>query len=96
MSDLDKNVKRIHSDNIRRTCKIRAGLAAKDKPTEKAAEIFRRKAYEKMGNQNTCKNTGCVFYEEKPDCEAKETCAGYQEKQLSWKDAIMRHFMKGE
>ena len=47
MSSLDRNVKKIHFDNIRRTNRIRAGLAAKEKPTEKAEEIFRRKAYQK-------------------------------------------------
>lgn len=47
MSGRDKNTKKIHADNIRRTNKIRSGLAAKTKPTEKAAEHFRRKAYER-------------------------------------------------
>lgn len=47
MSGLDKNKKKIQAADIRKSCEIRADHAAKEKPTEKAAEHFKRKAYEK-------------------------------------------------
>jgi hypothetical protein len=47
MSGRDRNEKKIHADNIRRTNNIRIGLASKEKPTEKVEKYFRRKAYEK-------------------------------------------------
>ena len=47
MSGLDKNKKKIQAADIRKSCEIRAELAAKEKPTQNAAEHFKRKAYEK-------------------------------------------------
>jgi hypothetical protein len=38
--------KRLRADNIKRTNNIRIGRAAKEKPTEKVKEYFKRKAYE--------------------------------------------------
>lgn len=52
MSDLDRNEKKIHADNIRRTNRRRTNDAAKSKPTEKAKEHFRRKAYESHKKTN--------------------------------------------
>lgn len=53
MSNLDRKVKKIHFCNIRRTNKIRSGRAAKEKPTEKTEEIFRRKAYSHESHKKT-------------------------------------------
>lgn len=48
-------------------------------------------------DENTCKNTECPFYCEKQDCVAKEGCGGYTpEEHDSWKDRMMKHFVKGE
>lgn len=47
MSDRDSKAQKIRADNIRRTNRRRISYAAASKPTEKAAEHFRRKAYER-------------------------------------------------
>lgn len=47
MSDIDKKKKKIVFSDIRKRCEIRASHAAKDKPSEKVEEYFKRKAYEK-------------------------------------------------
>lgn len=52
MSSRDRNEKKIHADNIRRTNNIRIGLASKEKPTEKVKEYFRRKPYGKSEQTN--------------------------------------------
>ena len=97
MSGIDKKAKKIHAADIRKNCEIRAEYSAKSKPTAKAAEHFKRKAYEKMNSQNTCNNTECAFHSTKEDCAAKEGCAGYtEEKQASWKKHMMQHFTKGD
>lgn len=46
MSGLDKNKKKIQAADIKTTTKIRADKAAKEKPSEKVAEFFKRKAHE--------------------------------------------------
>ena len=47
--------------------------------------------------ENTCKDKFCEFHTDKEDCPAKEGCAGYTpEEQTSWKDSMMKHFVKGE
>lgn len=46
MSGRDTNAKKITAADVRRSCDIRARASAISKPTEKAAEHFRRKAYE--------------------------------------------------
>ena len=53
MSGLDKNEKKIHAADVRRTCETRAYRAVKEKPTEKAEEIFRRKAYTHESHKKT-------------------------------------------
>jgi hypothetical protein len=53
MSCREAKAQKIHSDNIKRTNRRRISYAAVSKPTEKAAEIFRRKAY----THETCKKT---------------------------------------
>lgn len=51
----------------------------------------------KTDDENTCKDTECPFYCEKQNCVAKEGCGGYTpEEQDSWKDRMMKHFVKGE
>ena len=52
MSVRDSKAQKIHSDRIRRANRNRAGLAAKEKPTEKVAEHFRRKPYGKSTQPN--------------------------------------------
>lgn len=53
MSGRDKNVKKIHAADIRKNCDIRAEYSSKEKPNEKAAEHFRRKAYQYEPHKKT-------------------------------------------
>lgn len=64
-----------------------------------ACAIFNFNNYEflKCADENTCKSTECPFYCPKQDCVAKEVCAGYTtEEHASWKESVMKHFVKGE
>ena len=51
MSVRDAKAQRIHSENIKRTNIRRISAAASSKPTEKALEHFRIKAYEYGNSQ---------------------------------------------
>ncbi len=57
MSCRDSKAQKIHSDSIKRTNRRRISYAALSKPTEKAAEHFKRKAYQYESHKKT--NADC-------------------------------------